>query len=108
MSVNGFRSDELVSRKMNGQTRVFPVVGGRLRLAHEANDKLSLSTEMISWDGQYAVFRCSAETEKGCFGGYSTSKRNSPRGLRSDRGFLHQGEPSYDVKNKVRSSLWKI
>jgi hypothetical protein len=27
---------------------------------------------MISWDGQYAVFRCSAETEKGCFIGCST------------------------------------
>ena len=49
------------------------VVGRRLRLAHEENDKLSLSTEMISWDGQYAVFRCSAETEKGCFVGYGTS-----------------------------------
>lgn len=73
MSANGFRSDELVSTRMNGQTRVFPVVGGRLRLAHEASDKLSLSTEMMSWDGQYAVFRCSAVTEKGCFIGYGTS-----------------------------------
>jgi hypothetical protein len=62
-----FREDELVTRRMNGQTRVFPVVGGRLRLAHEENDNLSLATELVQWDGQYAVFRCSAETQKGRF-----------------------------------------
>ncbi|MFC1835159.1 hypothetical protein ACFL2Q_10540 [Thermodesulfobacteriota bacterium] len=70
MNGNGksqFREDELVTRRMNGQTRVFPVVGGRLRLAHEENDNLSLATEMVSWDGQYAVFRCLAKTEKGGF-----------------------------------------
>ena len=65
MSTNGFREDELVTRRLNGQTRVFPVVGGRLRLAHEENENLSLQTEMVSWDGQYAVFRCTAITQKG-------------------------------------------
>ncbi len=65
MSTNGFREDELVTRTMNGQSRVFPVVGGRLRLAHENNEKLSLRTELISWDGRYAVFRCTATTIKG-------------------------------------------
>ncbi len=73
MSTNGFRENELVTRKMNGQTRVFPVVGGRLRLAHEENDNLSLVTELVSWDGQYAVFRCSADTQKGRFIGYGTA-----------------------------------
>ena len=77
MNANGFREDELVSRKMkvNGQweTRTFPVVGGRLRLAHEENDKLSLQTTLVNWDGQYAVFKCSAVTGKGEFIGYGTA-----------------------------------
>ena len=84
MGTNGngqFRDDELVTRKMkvNGewQTRIFPVVGGRLRLAHEENQNLNLQTEMVSWDGQYAVFKCSAVTNKGQFVGYGTA--NSQR-----------------------------
>ncbi|MGO9116927.1 MAG: hypothetical protein ACLQPD_04870 [Desulfomonilaceae bacterium] len=84
MSTNGFREDELVTRKVkiNGdwQTRIFPVVGGRLRLAHEQNDSLSLQTEMVSWDGQYAVFKCFAATGKGQFVGYGTA--NSQRDTR--------------------------
>ena len=59
------------------QTRRFPVVGGRLRLAHEENDSLSLQTEMVNWDGQYAVFKCCAVTGKGQFIGYGTA--NSQR-----------------------------
>ena len=51
MSTNGFRDDELVSRRLNGQVRVFPVVGGRLRLAHEQNENLSIQTSLVSWDG---------------------------------------------------------
>jgi len=73
MGSNGFREEELITRKLNGQTRVFPVVGGRLRLAHEENETLSLQTELVSWDGQYAVFKCSAETGKGKFLGYGTA-----------------------------------
>ena len=80
MNQNGFREDELVQRRLNGQVRVFPVVGGRLRLAHEENDNLSLETEMVSWDGQYAVFRCCACTRKGRFQGYGTA--NSQRDAR--------------------------
>src|SRR5271157_6075150 len=85
MNANGaFREDELVTRKMklNGdwQTRVFPVVGGRLRLAHEQNDNLSLQTKLVSWDGQYAVFKCCAVTGKGQFVGYGTA--NSQRDTR--------------------------
>src|SRR5512139_2021451 len=81
MNANGFREDELVNRKIkvNGQweTRTFPVVGGRLRLAHEQNDNLSLQTELVNWDGQYAVFKCSAVTSKGQYVGYGTA--NSQR-----------------------------
>jgi hypothetical protein len=80
MGTNGFREDELISRKLNGQTRVFPVVGGRLRLAHEENETLNLQTEMVSWDGQYAIFKCAAVTSKGQFVGYGTA--NSQRDAR--------------------------
>jgi hypothetical protein len=78
MNANGaFREDELVSRnvKVNGQweTRTFPIIGGRLRLAHEENDNLGLQTELVSWDGQYAVFKCCAATSKGQFVGYGTA-----------------------------------
>jgi hypothetical protein len=73
MSANGFLESELITEEVNGQTRVFPVVGGRLRLAHEENKTLSLQTEMVSWDGQYAVFKCSAVTTKGQFVGYGTA-----------------------------------
>ena len=65
MNANGaFREDELVSRKVkiNGewQQRTFPIIAGRLRLAHEQNENLSLQTRLVSWDGQYAVFKCCA------------------------------------------------
>ena len=87
---NMFREDELVTRRMNGQTRVFPVVGGRLRLAHEENDNLSLATEMVQWDGQYAVFRCSAETQKGRFVGYGTA--NAQRDTRLAESLIELAE----------------
>ncbi|MGO9571232.1 MAG: hypothetical protein ACLP5H_27220 [Desulfomonilaceae bacterium] len=77
MGTNGFREDELVSRRVKvgneWQTRIFPIVAGRLRLAHEENQNLNLQTEMVSWDGQYAVFKCCAVTGKGQFIGYGTA-----------------------------------
>jgi len=51
-----------------------------LRLAHEGNETLSLQTEMVNWDGQYAIFKCSAITNKGQFVGYGTA--NSQRDAR--------------------------
>ena len=56
---------------------MFPVVGGRLRLAHEENQSLDLQTEMVNWDGQYAIFKCCAVTSKGKYVGYGTA--NSQR-----------------------------
>ncbi|MFC1833952.1 hypothetical protein ACFL2Q_04360 [Thermodesulfobacteriota bacterium] len=90
MTNNGFREDELVTRRMNGQTKVFPVVGGRLRLAHEENEKLSLQTELVSWDGQYAVFRCIATTAKGSFAGYGTA--NAQRDTRLTESLIELAE----------------
>ncbi len=84
MNTNGngqFLESELIHRKVKvgdeWQTRTFPVVGGRLRLAHEQNDSLSLQTEMVNWDGEYAVFKCCAVTGKGQYIGYGTA--NSQR-----------------------------
>ena len=84
MSTNGngqFLESELIHRKVKvdneWQTRTFPVVGGRLRLVHEENQTLNLQTEMVNWDGQYAIFKCCAVTSKGQFVGYGTA--NSQR-----------------------------
>jgi hypothetical protein len=77
-NVNGqFREDELVTRKMkvNGewQTRTFPVVGGRLRLAHEGNERLSIQTDMVSMDTDLVVAKATVETEKGRYSGTGTA-----------------------------------
>src|SRR5208337_4500598 len=87
MGTNGngqFLESELIHRKVKvdneWQTRTFPVVGGRLRLAHEENQTLNLQTEMVNWDGQYAIFKCCAVTSKGQFIGYGTA--NSQRDAR--------------------------
>ncbi len=77
MNANGFREEELVSRRVKvgneWQIKIFPIVAGRLRLAHEENQSLSLQTELVNWDGQYAVFKCCAVTGKGQFIGYGTA-----------------------------------
>ena len=94
MSTNGFREDELVTRnvKINGdwQVRTFPIIGGRLRLAHQQNDILSLQTKLVSWDGQYAVFRCTAVTAKGRFVGYGTA--NSQRDFEFSESLIELAE----------------
>jgi hypothetical protein len=94
MVTNGFREDELVHRKVKvgneWQTKVFPIIGGRLRLAHEENQNLNLQTEMVSWDGQYAIFRCLAVTNKGQFVGYGTA--NSERDARLSESLIELAE----------------
>lgn len=64
MGANGngqFRSEELVSRRVkvgNGwETRVFPVVGGRLRILHENNDHIGIQTEIVRLDPEFVVVR---------------------------------------------------
>lgn len=94
MNANGFREDELVSRRVKvgneWQTRTFPIIGGRLRLAHEDNQSLNLKTEMVTWDGQYAVFKCHAITGKGQFIGYGTA--NSQRDARLAESLIELAE----------------
>ncbi len=90
MGTNGFREDELVTREVDGQARIFPVVGGRLRLAHEENQTLDLQTEMVNWDGQYAIFKCCAVTSKGKYVGYGTA--NSQRDSRLAESLIEVAE----------------
>jgi len=77
MNTNGFREDELVSRKVKvgneWQTRTYPVVGGRLRILHENNDNLSIQTEVIRLDNDFAVVKAAVESRKGKFTGTGTA-----------------------------------
>lgn len=80
MSTNGngqFREEELVSRRVKvgneWQTRVFPVVGGRLRILHEGNDHTSIQTEIVRLDNDFVVVRAIVEGQKGKFNGTGTA-----------------------------------
>ena len=72
---NQFRGDEIVIMshvdKRTGEvvTRPYPKVGGRLRLAHEENGTLSISTEIIRYEENVAVVKAQATTMKGTFSG---------------------------------------
>ncbi|MGO9120990.1 MAG: hypothetical protein ACLQPD_25690 [Desulfomonilaceae bacterium] len=80
MGTNGngqFLESELIHRKVKvgteWQTRTFPIVGGRLRILHENNDKLSIRTEIIRLDNDYAVVKAAVENQKGKFDGTGTA-----------------------------------
>ena len=72
---NLFRNDEIVIMshvdKRTGEivNRPYPKVGGRLRLAHEENGSLSISTEIIRYEETVAVVKAQATTKKGTFNG---------------------------------------
>jgi hypothetical protein len=55
------------------QTKTFPVVGGRLRIAHEENDKLSINTEIVRLEESFAAVKATATTSKGDFCGFGTA-----------------------------------
>ena len=77
MSANGFREDELVSRKVKvgseWQTRVFPIIGGRLRILHESNDRLSIQTEIVRLESDFVVVKAAIESQRGRFNGTGTA-----------------------------------
>jgi len=72
---NQFREDEIVNTsyvdKRTGEvvTKPYPKVGGRLRLAHEENGSLSISTEIIRYEENVAVVKAQSTTSKGTFNG---------------------------------------
>ncbi len=80
MGTNGngqFLESELVHRKVKvgneWQTKIFPVVGGRLRILHENNDNLSIQTEIVRLDNDFAVVKAAVECHKGKFNGTGTA-----------------------------------
>jgi hypothetical protein len=77
MNANGFLDHELVTRKVKvgneWQTKTFPVVGGRLRIAHESNDRLEVQTEILRLETDFVVVRANIETGKGKFAGTGTA-----------------------------------
>ena len=68
---NQFRDDEILVldqlREGKSVRNIFPKIGGRLRLAHEENDQLSITTEIIKYDKNLAVVRAITTTMKGNF-----------------------------------------
>lgn len=54
-------------------TNVFPKIGGRLRLAHEQNEAISIETEIYKYDQNLAVVIGTCRTHKGCFKGIGMS-----------------------------------
>ena len=63
MSTNQFREDEVTVIKGNP----YPKVAGRLRLSHEQNESLSISSEIIRYDDTIAVVKAETITVKGVF-----------------------------------------
>jgi len=72
---NQFREEEIVIMshvdKRTGEVfrTPYPKVAGRLRLAHEENGSLSISTEIIRYEENVAVVKAQATTSKGTFNG---------------------------------------
>lgn len=69
-----FHKDELITK--NGKS--YPVVGARLRVAHEENDSLEIITDIVSFEVMdQTVVKASVKIEKDVFSAYgvaSTSK----------------------------------
>ncbi len=82
---NQFRDEEIVimshwDKKNEEWVRtVYPKIGGRLRLAHEDNDNMSITTEIIKYDENIAVVRAVSTIAKGCYPGFgmASTKRDN-------------------------------
>lgn len=77
MNSNLFREDELIKRQVQvgneWQTKIYPVLGGRLRVAHEQNQHLSIRTDVIRVEADVAMVKATVEMEKGSFNGTGTA-----------------------------------
>jgi hypothetical protein len=79
VSCNQFRDEEIVimshwDKNTEEWVRtVYPKIGGRLRLAHEDNDNLSITTEIIKYDENISVVQAVSTTAKGSFPGIDMS-----------------------------------
>jgi len=62
---NQFNPEELI--RVNGKS--YPVVGGRLRLAHEGNKALSIETNIIYQDSDKTTVQAKVTTDRGTYNG---------------------------------------
>lgn len=72
-----FRNEELV--KVQG--KIYPIVGGRLRLAHDENKSLSIETSLVQYNDESTVVQASIKTEKGTFTGLGNASVKRDRVL---------------------------
>ena len=72
-----FRNEELV--KVQG--KVYPIVGGRLRLAHDENKSLSIETSVVNYNEESTVVQATIKTEKGTFNGLGNASAKRDRML---------------------------
>ncbi len=80
-NVNGqFREDEVVvlQSNINGQwvENRHVKVGGKLRVLHQENEKVSISTEVIKLEPDCAVIKATVQTAKGTFTGIGVATLN--------------------------------
>jgi hypothetical protein len=83
MSTNGngqFRDDEVVVRrsKINGEwvENRYVKIGGKLRVLHQENEQVSIVTEILRLEPDYAVCRATVTTAKGTFTGIGVATLN--------------------------------
>ncbi|MDF2841240.1 MAG: hypothetical protein K0Q99_2012 [Clostridia bacterium] len=75
--LNNFKNDELV--KVQG--KIYPVVGGRLRMAHDENKLLSIETSVLYYNDDSTVVHAHVKTEKGTFAGLGNASAKRDRKL---------------------------
>lgn len=75
--LNNFKNEELV--KVQG--KIYPVVGGRLRLAHDENKLLSIDTSVLYYNDDSTVVHAHVKTEKGTFAGLGNASAKRDRVL---------------------------
>ena len=75
--LSNFKNEELV--KVQGKT--YPVVGGRLRLAHDENKLLSIETNVLYYNDDSTVVHAHVKTEKGTFAGLGNASAKRDRVL---------------------------
>jgi hypothetical protein len=70
---NQFRDDEIIilEQLRDGKMvkSIHPKIGGRLRLAHEQNQQISITTEIIKYDENLVVVKAITSSMKGNFPG---------------------------------------
>lgn len=84
-----FKEDEIFTysqwddKRQQVSQNQFPRVGGRLRLAHDMNESLSISTEIVKFDEEVAVVIAHTTTDKGSFSGMGTASTARDQNLAS-------------------------